>query len=370
MMTKKATTPMLHCCAAFLMALGPGTAGGFYTGMSGFYIQQFRDPSFFVTMLLCFGVTAPIVSLLQQRFDGHFDEAFSTRVTFSFRVISMQLILGTLVVMWMFCTTKMSVLLIGCLLGFCVWTIMSSSLQMIAATEPTHIIYAHLGLQMGGLLPIIIFPLSGFNPSSSFQEFQWNVSTVVFVSVLAACLLGHFDRTSQIFAKAYERLSYDQTPRGKNVGEEQGLLAENSELGASLDPEAAKHGVPSWVPYWQVCGGLSMAINCALVSLAGYFGDASMAQSLALLKMLMEFIGRLGVWAVPFLDAFTKGPWHNIMAGGMIAVVCLFALCLTHLSGVHLGHELFLVFWCSLFALSVFSLFAGGRDSWILCECR
>merc|ERR1719487_801656 len=50
-------------------------------------------------MLLCLVAPQPLLSLLQQSFDALFDEQFSTKVTYAFRVITMQLILaGTLLV--------------------------------------------------------------------------------------------------------------------------------------------------------------------------------------------------------------------------------------------------------------------------------
>merc|ERR1719271_1591898 len=155
-------------CAGFLMALGPGAAAAFYCAMSGFYMEKFHSRSFFITMLLCLVAPQPVMSLLQQSFDAFFDEQFSTKVTYAFRVITMQLILAGTVLVWILAPVQQWIVLcIGCSLGIVCAAIVSSSLQMVAAIGPTHIVNTKLGFQIGGCLPILVFFIAGFEPHSS-----------------------------------------------------------------------------------------------------------------------------------------------------------------------------------------------------------
>merc|ERR1719440_244961 len=153
--------------------------------MSGFYMEKFHSRSFFITMLLCLVAPQPVMSLLQQSFDAFFDEQFSTKVTYAFRVITMQLILAGTLLVWILAPVQQWIVLcIGCSLGFVCAAIVSSSLQMVAAIGPTHIVNTKLGLQIGGCLPILVFFIADFKPHSSRADFQRVVASAVFICVL------------------------------------------------------------------------------------------------------------------------------------------------------------------------------------------
>lgn len=343
------------------MALSPGAAGGFYAAMGGYYIENLKDRSFFPMMLLCYCTPAPIVSVLQQLFDKYFDEAYSTSVTYSFRIITMQLVLGGLVIAWIFSpVASFPVLALGFCIGLVFWTILSSSLQLVSATDPTHIVFVKLGMQLGGFLPTVVLICTGFNPSSSKQEFQYVLSSVVILTVLASCILAYFHKTSDIFTKAYERLSYEPSPPGGaeallDSEETDPLLRERQVTPTTaLDPEAAKHGVPSWIKYWQGCNGLVMGMSFCLLSLCGYFGDAQLTQNLALMRLLMEFVGRIISCVIPWVPGFSHGPCHRVMAASIVLIVGLCGVCFAKLFGVPVAQEVFLMSWCFVFAMYVF----------------
>jgi hypothetical protein len=61
---------------------------------------------------------------------------------------------------------------IGSVIGLIANAITSSSLQLVAAIGPEHIINAKMGLQVGGLMPICIFQWSDFKPWASDAEFR------------------------------------------------------------------------------------------------------------------------------------------------------------------------------------------------------
>jgi hypothetical protein len=343
--------------AAFLMTLGPGAGVSFYVGMSGFYIERFGSRSFYITMLLCAAIPMPIVSFLQRRCDAWFDIKFSTEVMYSFRVFAMQLGLAGVVLVWMYSANVTWVVLsVGAVLGFISNAIVSSSLQMVASIDPEHIISAKMGLQVGGLVPIGVFTWHGFEPSSSDAAFRMVLMWEVGICLVAACILAYWQRTTDIFSKAYKRLAYDLSDYGEtdslNAGES---LERQTSLTRALDPEAAKDGIPFWVIYWQACIFLLMAASSYLASLAGFFGSTDTAQMLSLLKLGMDLCGRFLALAIPSLPGFTEGPFHRVMAGCFVFEVGLVGLCLLKLFKSAAPEGVFLTSWCLAFALAVWS---------------
>lgn len=346
-------------CASFLMALGAGSAGSFYTAMSGFYIEHFQDPSFFILMLLCFCTPFPVLPLLQQHFDSQFDEQYSTRVTYAFRVIVTQVILATVVLIWMYSpVTRWNVLGLGCLLGLLCSSIISSSLQMAAALDPVHIINATLGLQVGGILPIIVIIGTGFNPSSSAFVFRIALSSVVFICALSAGVLGYVHSTTDTFSKAYMRLSYD-SPKGPR--ETEGLLSATEAMDRQvtttvpLGHAATTQEVPSWVPYWQASSGFVMLVAAYMSSLAGFFGDPEMAQVLCMLKLGMDLLGRFLATVIPQLPCFAEGAWHKILIGNVLLECTMSGICFAKLLGAEVTYGAFVLCWCCIFTISIFT---------------
>lgn len=353
------------------MVLGPGAAASFYVAMSGFYIETFKSRSFFISMLLCLMVPQPVVSLLQQRFDSFYDSKFSTVVTYTFRVIAMQLILASMIIVWMFTPNMKSVVLvIGLGLGSICGALASSSMQMVAALESRDIIFAKLGLQFGGLLPIVAFSCAGFRPTASRSEFQTVVASSVVICVLVAGILGYLHHAMGIFDKAYERLAYDledDVDAAENKcllgGDRSGCSASSSgsmgrqqtpTLPLSSQPARQCEGVSSWIAQWQVCHALLMGMAMYVTALAGYFGDPTMAQHLSLLKLGMDLVGRILSVGIPYIPCFAHGPWHKVMATITLVGLCLGGVCTARLLGKAIGDVAFLVSWCGVFVLSIF----------------
>mmetsp|Transcript_8465 Transcript_8465/g.16032 ORF Transcript_8465/g.16032 Transcript_8465/m.16032 type:complete len:428 (-) Transcript_8465:63-1346(-) len=366
--------PGLQGCAAFWMTVAQGSAEGFYTAMSGFYIAQFGSDSFFISMLLCLMAPKPIMSMLQQSFDAFFDKWFSTEVTYAFRVILMQLSLAAVMLAWIFsASTQAVVLVIGLLVGILGSSIISSSLQMASAMAPDLILNAKIGFSIGGMAPVLVIRWTGFGPESPRSLFQKQLITVVAISTLAAGILGIFHIRSDIFTKAYKRLAYDLNPTHQSSSERASesdrlvqsddtdffltsgqTMVQQSSVTRGLDP-AAKDGVPAWVQYWQFAIFFMSSISMGLLSTAGFFKGAADAQRLSLLKLLMELMGRVLAMAVPLFPSFEEGPFHKVMATSVLLVFCFSGLCFANLSRDCVPGAIFSLLWCGVFALSIFA---------------
>lgn len=351
----------LQGCAAFWMTIGQGAAEGFYFATNGYYMQAFADKTFFLSMLLCLTGPKPIVSWLQQSFDAYFDERLSTEVTYVFRVIGMQIGLALLILLWMFTAVRPScVLLIGFLLGMLGNAIVSSSLQMSAAMAPDKILTAKIGIQVGGLVTVVVTYATQFTPDSSLTLFRAQLFTVQILCVMSACILGAFHVNSNIFTKAYKRLAYDLNPSLGSISESDELLSDGSMMkqeteDQGLNPDADTEGVPAWVSLWQACSFVLMAISMYILSLSGFFQNAGMAQTLALIKLAMEFVGRIAGIAAPCFPSFEHGPFHKLMLASFVVAVSCGAIVLTEVFVGWRSRFLFYLSWATVFAIGIFA---------------
>mmetsp|Transcript_123178 Transcript_123178/g.230273 ORF Transcript_123178/g.230273 Transcript_123178/m.230273 type:complete len:447 (-) Transcript_123178:118-1458(-) len=357
------TQATLQGCASFWMTIGQGAAEGFYQGSNGFYILKFQRSSFFVSMLLCLMGPKPLVSWLQQICDPYFDKRLSTEVTYVFRVISMQLVLAGIMVIWM-CAPESEaiVLLIGLLIGLLGSAVVSSSLQMSAAMNPGSILSAKIGMQCGGLVIVILMSATGFSPEAHIDLLREELATVVGLCIGAALILTIFHVKTDIFTKAYKRLSYGLAPSPDvlaPVSETDELLSEGAWTRdytetKGLDPEALE-GVPPWVGIWQACVFLEMTISMYLLSLAGFFENSALAQKLVQCKLAMELLGRLGGMAVPLFPSFEDGPAHKTMAASLICIILCGTVVLIEMFSDACPKVLFLFCWCAVFAVGIFA---------------
>jgi hypothetical protein len=337
---------ILQALAAFFMTLAPGIVGSYYGAMSGYYIRVFHQKTFYIHMLLCYCATQPLVSLVQRHFDSYFDERLSTPVTYSFRVIGMQVVLGASVVFWMYAPEAQPfVLALGVWIGIISAVIVSSSFQMVAAMEPGFMIYARLGMHFAGLVAPIVVTLLGFQPDSPHSEFQKVLLTAVVTSALAACILAYLHLTTDVFRKAYSRLSYDLEPAEQEL-QDTGLglarqVTETSPLGSS----DGKTGVPNWVYRWLAGNALSMGVEFYVASLVGFFGSPALAQHLSLIRMCMNLLGRLLSIPVPYSSCFKEGPWHTVMSAAVFLIVVLGGFCLSKAFRPYLSEAVFMTAW-------------------------
>jgi hypothetical protein len=348
----------LQLLATLSMTLSPGLVASFYGALGGFYMQKFQTRYFYAHMLLCYCVTQPLVPLMQRYFDSWFDQRFSTRFTFSFRIIGMQIVLGASIVFWMYApATKLTILAFGVWIGIISAVILSSSFQMVAAMEPDLLIYARLGQHLSGLLVPFVFIVSGFNATSSRSQFQVILLAPICFCALTAFILTLLAATTKVFSKAFERLAYDLTStiaEQNYLDGEHGFDRQVTETSPLCSSEA-KLGVPPWVYLWMVGNSLSMGLELYITSLVGFFGSCDMAQKLTLIRMSMHLVGRTLAIAVPYAPAFTKGPWHTLMAANVLIVMTSSTLCLSRAFGHFLPKVLFLISFSTLPSIRSFT---------------
>lgn len=295
-------------CAAFLTVVGPGAAAAFYMATAGFYFFNFKSPVFFIFMMFFLYLPYPIVTLVQQNFDNKFDERFSTRRMYFLRVVGMQLILALAVLSWMFIPqSPYFILIVGALLGAMASVIISSSFQMVAALDPHLVVYAQLGQQVGGALPVVVFSALKFDSDATLHEFRMVLTPVVIVCFLVATLLSYIHFNTDLFEKAYSRLSYDTDD--DPVGED-GRARILSTVSGPLDPEAARDGVPSWVWRWIASVGVMTGVGSCVFSLVSFCGCPFLTTLLALWKLAMDFVGRILAMPLDSVISSRSGPMH------------------------------------------------------------
>jgi len=324
----------LEPVAAFVMLVGPGSAVAFYSALVGFYAENFSSRIFFVFMMACLYVPAPIISLLQERFDAFFDRRFSTNITFFFRVVVMQIALVFLVFAWIFIPqTPSVVLIIGFMIGVIYGSVASSSIQMVAAMEPAYIVYAQIGQQLGAVSPIGVFLLFDFHPSASLQEFRIVVFAIILLSLSASFTLCYFHFTLGMFDKTYERLACDHDFR-RAVSET-----------VLLVPTDSGGGVPAWVWRWVACCGGMTGVEACLMSSVGFFGNVELAQFLTVAKLSMDFSGRIIALPICKVPGFAAGPWHKVLGASVFVFSAMCLIIFAELLGVGVWKPMFLVAW-------------------------
>lgn len=251
---------------------------------------------------------------------------------------------------------------------------------MTSAISPQYMTTAKMGLQIGGILPILVFTGIGFSPSSPIVHFQHTLLFVVVICMLSTGVLSYFHFTTGLFTKAYDRLAYDLPSSRANlqtVSETSSLVelyGETKETSATylsedlswdrqltatepLDPASAQNekGVPFWVFYWQCCHALVMFLAAYMSSLAGFFGDSALTQELSLLKLGMDLVGRTLATGIPQLPCFADGPWHKTLITNIVVEVMLCSVCFARLLGAPVSAGVFKLSWCGIFIISIFT---------------
>jgi len=342
--------------AAFVMTVGPGAAIGFYVAMVGFYIANFESRVFFIAMVFCAYVPGPLVALLQQFLDTYFDEKFSPAVTYLFRVVFLQLVLATVVLVWLLMPqTPVSVLVVGVVLGAFAQTVIISSSQMVAAMDPRDTSYAMIGNLVGGALPVAAFFLFDFGPASSLASFRAVLLIVPFICIASTLILGYLHVHLDLFQKSYNRLGYDLTPRDVAHADEAGLQApaferqvtETQPLMSSIETERGE--VPTWV--WVWCGYVcvSSVLSVSVMALVAFIGKPSLAQWLSLGKLSMDLIGGVVSLVLPRLACFEQGPMHKTLALSMVLRLAFLAVLVKVWSGAICPYKNWWLVWAAWF---------------------
>jgi len=322
---------ILQRFAVFSVAFGPGAATATYTSLFGWYQQQYHTSEILIWMRLALFAPFPIIKVLQQRYDAHFDEMYSTESTYLFRLVIMQVVISLLMIIWMFLPLQLSaseaihpILIFGVVLGTCVAPFIGSSIQVAVAMDPVFSIWAQLGYAVGMTVPVAAMWSFGFKPESSHAELCRILAVPLMICVLVSFMLGswHF---SGIFHPAYNTITRRRSlqlgipPEGvSNPQDDEGepLLGDNRipvprSQGASADAaEELDEGYPLWVKLWlgmQTCG---IGLDFFMLTLIGYFGDSDTTQQLATWTLIGSLAGRLMALLWSYLPAFKQGPMH------------------------------------------------------------
>lgn len=334
---------------AFAMLFGPGAAIGFYISMVGFYVANFKSRLFFLVMLFCLFIPGPLVWFLQQRFDAEFDTHYGARATYFFRLAIGQGIIACICICWaLMPQMPYTVLVIGVLIGFFSQAVLSSSLQVLSTMNPSLTSYASIGYLAGSATPVIIFFAYGFAPTSTLHTFQLAVYTVPAVCFLSCALLGFLHSSSSIFQNAYDRLgenSQEEVRRRSSSNFSTDAESKVDEIIPLIRQVSSEGEVPAWVWVWCAYNTFSVSLGMSLVSLAAFFGDTSLAQTLSLLKLFTDFTGCCVAIPIAQLECFQRGPWHKCLVFCGIGRAALFGILVIHLYGHTLSQTILILVW-------------------------
>lgn len=371
--------------ASLILALAPGCATGCYLAAGGYYIKLFNDRIFLNAMTFCIWAPQPLMSLLQHVFDDRIDDMLTTRVSYFFRVIMMQLTIAAIMIIWGFVTpVEWVIVLIGLAIGTVTGAIVSSSLQLTTAINPARLVNAKLGMQGGGAALSALFLAVNISPSSSSSSLRTVIFVVGAVAVFVAVVLSFLHFYTNTFDKAYERLGYDSRLNSRQnsphtsmdssrqaspLYDEASSLLGNDQLGPDMERQLTPtksfkksddpdEPIPHWIWYWITLNGLMNAVAYFMASLSGFYGSAAFAQTLTILKLICDFSGRFVALSIPHLPAFNEGPFHKVMITIFVVVMSCFGVSLARLLTGDVGPNsvfggVFMFCWCMLFFLTM-----------------
>lgn len=362
--------------AAVLMVMPAGLAPALYISMVGFYAHNFQSSIYFIGMIFALYLPYPLLPLIQHHLDSFFDEPFSTKTTYYFRVVGVQLILAIVGLTWMLVPQSPRVVMgIGVTLGIFVSANISSCHQLCAAMDPQLPQFAMIGEQLGAVLPLIIFAYLGFGAESSLLKFKIALSVVPAVCTFVAIVISYLHFHTDLFEVAYEHLAYkddeDETnyyaseqpdfrlalsrqisEKVPNYISEQAVPSPTDLLADTLTP---RDGVPSWIWTWMTAVGFMSALDGFTLSLVPFFGDPGMAQQLALMKLAMNFLGKLSAIPISSMTCFQHGPLHQLMAFLVTSYGLLALVLVAKLAKFKVETHVFLLSWCLFTAWYRFS---------------
>lgn len=346
---------ILKGTAALIINLGPGTALAFYQALNIYYNTYFHDPGQFVPRLLFLFAPFPIVIAVQFRYDAYFDSMYSTRVTYPWRILTMQLVLIAVTTIWMFTkATPNSIFVIGALIGTCVAITTSSSNQLVAALDPEKLIFSEMGKDLGGLLPIVVFAAFGFSPEeASPHSVKLALATILVVCIATSLHFAMISFSTAALNKGYRRLSYGIP---KHDLEDSSTLPERQTTDtAPLQSTPSDGSLPSWIFAWTAAKAVMTSIMYFALSRVPAFGDEADSQFLTVLALALYGVGRLLVIPVRMLDAFEKGPMHMTLGSSAIVRIALFVAILSMGTAEGIRNISFLSCWCAMAILHQFA---------------
>mmetsp|Transcript_83115 Transcript_83115/g.144402 ORF Transcript_83115/g.144402 Transcript_83115/m.144402 type:complete len:482 (-) Transcript_83115:77-1522(-) len=351
----------LEKCAVFTMTFGPGCAVATYTTLFGWYQHVFHSSQALVWMRIALFAPYPLIKMLQQRYDAYFDEMFTVRSTYLFRVVIMQLVVAMLMLVWMFLPVSIadfaSIIAFGAVLGCCCSPVIGSTMQIAIAIDPILSVWTQLGNFFGMAVPVIVVYASGFSSSSSHANFCKLVAFPMLICILSFMWLGSL-HYADVFSPAVLTITQRRTARVSRLPEVEANPQEEFNGVPSSDAEAAKllnHAdmdpntseMPRWVWFWLAANTLGLALDFFVLTLIGYFGTAQTTIHLATGTLVCSVVGRLLTLPWRHLPAFEKGPMH--ISGGIFftARLCLwFALLLKLLKVWSPPFHTVLAVWC------------------------
>lgn len=323
------TASMKMAVASFSL-VGVGCSTGYYLAPAGYFEHKFESQSFFLQMLAALCLPYPVMLLLQEQFDIHFDSMFGPRQTYFFRIIAVQIMLAaTLACYSLSSESPTAVLVCGVLIGSFAAAAWSSTMQLLSAWDPHLTAWASVGKDAAGATPIVAYFMLGFSASAAsagdFQRMQ--LFPIVLICLCAVLLTGL--HAAGIWDKAYSRLGYDLF----DDGGEAGPARQCTESDALLEKDNVdSSGQPFWTPKWQFAGAFNIFLSFMCLPLVTCMRDPDLTQKLTLGKLAMDCVSRCVAALSANTDLFgMQKPRHYMLIAQLTMRAALFSVLMAHI---------------------------------------
>lgn len=319
------TTEFLKSAVASFSLLGVGCSTGYYLAPAGFFQHKFESNTFFLWMITALCIPFPIVLVLQEKFDEHFDSLFGPRQTYFFRVIAVQIILAAVFAGYaLSCESEVGVLVCGVFIGSFSAAVMASTMQLMSAWDPPLTAWASVGKDIAGAMPVLTYYMLSFSASTAtVRQFQtMQLFPIVLICICAVCCTGL--HSLGIWDKAYARLGYDLWDVDSEEGQKRQITETEPLLAAS---EVDSSGQPLWTPRWQFAAGYGSFMSFMLLPLVTSMGNPDLTQSLSLGKLAMDCLSRCLAALMAKTHLFGRErPSHYLLIALMLVRTILYSL--------------------------------------------
>lgn len=272
----------------FVLGVSAGALISAYFTSVGYFEKRLECFRLFgIQSLIVFG-SQFVTTILQTRFDEHFDREYGIVATVGFRIIATGCCGALLLMTCPLISSEVVLYVLGCALSCLATSQASSSSQLGSAIASGNNALVITGLRLGGIIPLVAVFLTGFSPDASFSRAFSFYSCVGGVSIGGVALFAY----CHYLAATTGETSEDTI--GVQEGTEQALRRTYSSLSASMPATTvdSEEGVNATGYGWQIC--LAILFFCTLLPTPLFPGlGPHNAQFLVMAKIVGDAVGCL-----------------------------------------------------------------------------
>lgn len=292
--------------AAVCLGALPSLGNSFVCAAVGYVTEASGCTSSFFKVLLTLHAASVAAICVQDRYDGFFDEKYSTRWTYRFRVYTLGGLLLTLVACFGLVLAKrvlllwdfVAVLAVVAALGFSSGALTVSAAVLVGEIRVKNLLWVWLGVSVAGITCIVVKFAIGFESTSSPHEVRAFFLTGTAIGIICLTVFAVLDVGGRLDK------AYDSSGRPSALSP---LTGGSSDL---RDPS------PRPWRAWLQGGNACITVLC--FPLLPLLHSLAFARDLVLWKLLMDFAGPLLATLLPH-----SWPFAGALALMMVRVILL-----------------------------------------------